>query len=428
MTGALAEVLQAVVDHVEPASWAGAEQRIAGDRDVVDDLLSRGRHAYGFTTRLGQFDDVDARGADVEFLRDHLVGWTFPVPASLTRLLSATKATQLACGGSGIGTGMYRVIRAHAVAADDGEVEGAWLDSYGAADVVPGSWWLKSVLERSGARLESGDFIASVSGTFVSTAASIVALLQTTAATSRYLALVPPTDPILWRPARSAREDRVRSLLDGPSETGPVQSAISLRDATPVVTAVVGAGDRFLEAISRRLAAPSANPLVDAAGRRILSQNSYLDFELTAAADGLLQALHLAIQHMQRLCEHAFAAAPSPRQVQIPKLAQAVVERSRTLLGAESFASHQSGGVEDLYDMSLDAAVRVVVMTRFADQAIALLEQVAPSPRRAQEIEEALWTDAAQIRPDAATRTAWSDALTFGWAGGGRPAATPVVT
>lgn len=417
---AVVDVLTAVVSHREPASWAASEARIAADRLAIEHFVAAGGRAYGFTTRLGQYDAVEARSADREFLDDHLVGWSFEVPDPFVRLLSAVKASQLAQGGSGIDPDLYRVIRSSAVARDGSAVSGAWLDSYGAADVVPGAWWLRAVLERSRASLRPGDFIASASGSFVSTAAGIAALLQADDVLARFFSFLPATDPALWRTARTPRERAVQELLNGAHDDGDVQAPISLRDATPIVSGLLSASDRLVDALARRLEHPSANPLViPGPPVRVVSQNSYLDVELTTAAHGMLQVLHLLIEHTQRLCEHAFASDRSPARVQLPKVAQAVVERSRVLLGAPSFSSSQSDGVEDVYDMSLDAAVRVVVMAGFADRALALLGDLRAPRRDVREAADALALGGDEARPDDAMRGAWADALSSGWAGVG---------
>lgn len=421
MTGTvIGDVLRAVVSHREPEAWSGAEERLLDDRQAIEQLLDSGVRAYGFTTRLGQYDDVEVSSADQEFLDDHLVGCTFAVPDSFVRLLSSVKATQLAQGGSGIAPALYRTIRARAVAADGAPVSGAWLDSYGAADVVPGAWWLRSVLERSRSLMQTGDFIASVSGSFVSTAAGLVALLQSDAVLAEFFAHLPSTDPDLWRAARTDRERAVQRLLNGAHDRVAVQEPISLRDVTPVVSGLIGASDRFADALERRLSEPSANPLVLLGPpARVVSQNSYLDFELTTAAHGMLQMLLLLIEHTQRLCEHAFAADRSPAHVQLPKVAQAVLERSRVLVGAPSFSSSQSGGVEDLYDMSLDGVVRVVIMSRLAQQSLTLLGELRSPQREAAGLAEALAHGGADSRPTTEMRTAWAAALSAGWAGAG---------
>lgn len=417
----IADVLRAVVSHRESDDWAAGEERVSADRAAIERLLGDGVRAYGFSTRLGQYDDVDVSAADREFLDDHLVGAAFPVPASFVRLLSAVKATQLACGGSGITPRLYRAIRSHAVSDDAGSVSGAWLDSYGAADVVPGAWWLRAVLDGSGAPLQTGDFIASVSGSFVSTAVGIVAQLQADAILARFLTFVPSTDPALWRAARSGREGAVQRLLDGDHGLGPVQEPISLRDVTPIVSGLLGASDRLAEALVRRLSYPSANPLIlSGPPARVVSQNSYLDVELTTAAHGVLQMLHFLMEHTQRLCEHAFSADRSPARVQVPKILQALVERSRVLLGAPSFSSSQSGGVEDLYDMSLDGVVRVVVLSQLADQALTLLERLRGPERAVGLLEDAL-APPPDARPTPGMRAAWASALSTGWVGAGSP-------
>ncbi|MDJ1113605.1 aromatic amino acid lyase [Microbacterium dauci] len=413
---ALDDVLLASIHGEEPQTWRDAEERISGDRDAVLRLVEHGATVYGFTTRVGPFDAVHGRSLDDHLLKDHLVGAKISVPRSFFRLLSATKAAQLSVGGSGISLETYRRIIHSSITEREGDVSGAWLASYGAADVVPGSWWLRELLLSERHSMSSGDFICSVSGSFVSTSIGIVALLKAHRLLARFLVLVPTIDRQVPLRSSHAGEARVRELLDTESTATRVQAAISMRDVSPVVSLGVQTIGELEQALESRLSHQSANPLIVAEPEaRAVSQNSYLDFQLTHRLSATLSMLHLIGHHVQRLLDHDLGLHPQPELVQGPKVAQSILERSRALLSAPSFVSPQSGGVEDMYDMSLEIGVRVLLMCAQVEQCIELYEPRSQTHRSMDAMQSALGGVAARVDDVMDFASQWSAALRAGW-------------
>ncbi len=380
-------------------------------------LLESGEVVYGFSTRLGQFDHSPVADFEAELLKDHLVGNRFNLPGSFLRLVAAVKLAQLSCGGSAISPELYNVIRGFVVRGDDRPASGAWVDSYGAADVVPGAWWLRTVLQDAQADLQRGDFIAAASGSFFSTAVAIVAVSELDVFLASYMSFMPPVDHRLWRESRSSRESRVQRLMEGGSDRRHTQLPISARDCSPFVSAAMAASDGVLTGIHRRINEVSANPLISTRDvPSVLSQNSFLDFELSAALVKAREFVFVALQHLQRIAERSFAEDAKPANVQRPKVVQAVVERAHLLMGTISYSSAQSGGVEDMYDMSLSASMHLILLTRLGNRIVALLNQWQPPFRQTNDLLNALALDG-ESSVDAELLHTWSEQLLAGWIG-----------
>ncbi|MET0735907.1 MAG: aromatic amino acid lyase [Microbacterium sp.] len=350
-----------------------ARKTISAERMAVEEFLARGGHAYGFTTRLGHLDDdaADAEAAE-GFLADHLVGETFAIDAAAVRLMTTVKLAQLGHGGSGISVSLFDALRDHLTTAGDA-VEGAWLSSYGAGDVVPAAWWLRAVISGTDVRLARGDFIAAVNGNFISTAVAILAAVRAVDAFAEYLAMLPP------RPdgARAPRSSAAREVLEvlPPRAAGDrtnVQSAVSGRDSTPFVTAVASSIAAAASAIEDRLDGPSANPLLHLAGgeARFTSQNGFLDFGVTTAMAGIGQTAVMAVGHVQRLVEARAQAEGSSALVQAPKIAEALVVRAAAQAAPRRFSGALSQGVEDMFDASLIGAVSALHSTALLEEAL----------------------------------------------------------
>ena len=362
---ALKRVLTALVgESAEP--WREAESRIAAEHESVLRLLTEQPDlpVYGFSTLLGHLDDVEGRDSGGDLLRAHLLGPLTVLPGPVLRLISACNAEQLSHGGSGVSPAAYRGVCAAATTTGP-DAEGSWTSSYGSGDVVPAAWWMAALQDPAGLDPERpGEVIALINGTFVSTAAAILAGARLADAAGR-----------LFSALDAASAAPLIAFPDGR------QRPVSLRDPEPVVSAITAALADLGAAADRRLAAPSANPLFDVAGGRTAprSQSSFLDYRATWALTTAAQATLLAIGTAQRIAEHItrsrLAESPDPALVQPPKVLQAILDRALLVGGAlpGRFSGADSDGVEDLRDLSLLTALRVIDLVDHLEQALSVL-------------------------------------------------------
>lgn len=356
----IGNLLKAVASKRADLRWLDARQEIEVQRAKVEAFLSVAtRPVYGFTTLLGHLDHRAATGADQrDLLSAHLVGPTTPLSDVERRLAWAVKLEQLSNGGSGISLDAYTA----ALRELEGErppVIGNWNDSYGAGDVIPAAWLvagLQGVTDLLVAR--PGNLIALINGHFFSTARALAAALRLQVELAHLVAAWAP-EYVDWDgnefPALKVRQFRYQT---------PTQRPLSDRDPFPVLVAIEACLEHLRFAIEQRLATPSFNPLWLEAGTGLtpVSSNSFLDHRLTMALTNAIQVAHLAAGLWQRLIHHKASELSSgdasPRLVQPPKVAQAVLEHMMLSSSAMPvrFAGCESGGIEDLRDLSLFTA------------------------------------------------------------------------
>lgn len=389
----------------EPApGWVAARSYLAQQRSAVERLLIEHPDlpVYGFTTLLGHLDGSRAHpGAQDTLLQGHLVGKQFMITAEKMALLTATKVCQLAQGGSGIHPATYdHLLRSFGQRLPP--ALGAWHDSYGCGDVVPGAWWVNA-LHDSGTlpSLRKGDLIALINGNFVSTAEAVEAGLEFLAFVANFLELAselvsPNSDELLDSASpigglarrletilSEAGQRRGELLGLGPSLRQRAVSERAIRSYTrPISTAVLQLG----EAIDRRLGGPSANPLFLGNGSDIrpASQNSFLDLSLTMALASAVQVVAYLMGATQRIlqhhCDRHMSNNPTSaiRYVQPPKVAKAQLTRFLAAAGpiAVDFSLAESSGIEDLCDRSLESAVRLRSLIGGGSTLLALLRTV----------------------------------------------------
>ena len=399
MRPSLARVLSAAGSSLVPEEWIDAAARISGERAAIETLLAQDPppHVYGFTTLLGQLDSQQEEKVDQEgLLNAHLVGTERGAPAEFLALVTRCKIEQLHHGGSGIHPETYRALLPLDPAVQPSE-RGAWLSSYGAGDVVPAAWWLDRVVPSTvRANLRQGDLIALLNGSFYSTALGVAAAMSAVEVLGAFLRRAAR----LCSYAGSGRARGGALLSPGladyfarharSSPSNQPQLPVSLRDAdvylVPIAIAMAGVG----EALERRLAVSSANPLFEVTGDgvNVQSQSGFLDVTLTYALTNLAQTIHLAMRATQRFIVHACETriekngSPDARRVQPPKAAMAIVERAG-LVGGQlplQFTGSDSDGIEDLRDLSLLTGASVLELAAMARETIALLDSVVPGP------------------------------------------------
>ena len=399
MRPSLARVLSASGSTSVPEEWIDAAARISGERAAIETLLAHdpSPHIYGFTTLLGQLDTQREEKVDqTELLKAHLVGTQRDAPAEFVALVTRCKIEQLHHGGSGVHPDTYlALLRLDTVAGV--AARGAWLSSYGAGDVVPAAWWIDNVIPSAArANLRQGDLIALLNGNFYSTALGVTAAMSAVEVLGSFVARAarlcsyPRSGPTRGGALLSPElgDYFARNARSHPSDQP--QLPISLRDAdaylVPIAVAVAAVG----EALERRLAVSSANPLFDVTGDgvKVESQSGFLDVTLTLALTNLAQAIHLAMRATQRFIVHASETriekngSPDVHRVQPPKAAMAIVERAG-LVGGQlplQFTGSDSDGIEDLRDLSLLTAANVLELAAMTRETIALLDSVVPGP------------------------------------------------
>ena len=380
-SSAIRRVLTAVLDSSLPDAWAAGAARVESERQSIDRLLTSNPvpQIYGFTTLLGHLDDHRASADDQWTLLDaHLVGTPMPQTPAFGQLLAACKIEQASHGGSGMSPAAFDALRDRAVDTQS-DISGAWTASYGAGDVVPGAWLARDlVARRARKQFAAGDVIALINGHHISTAIALLAAARAThelaAVSAETAILTAASDPSDSDDASDHSDDASRALITlaraaageraGASDP-TAQAPISLRDARPLLEAALAPLRQTVAGIEARLSKPSANPLFTGQPLRAHSQSGFLDLTLTHALTALQQSLHLAAGLWQRFIVLATASAPSddPARalVQPAKVSQAVVERMASMAVLPSrFTGTDSEGVEDVRDLSLDTALRVL--------------------------------------------------------------------
>ena len=380
-SSAIRRVLTAVLDSSLPDAWAAGAARVESERQSIDRLLTSNPvpQIYGFTTLLGHLDDHRASADDQWTLLDaHLVGTPMPQTPAFGQLLAACKIEQASHGGSGMSPAAFDALRDRAVDTQS-DISGAWTASYGAGDVVPGAWLARDlVARRARKQFAAGDVIALINGHHISTAIALLAAARAThelaAVSAETAILTAASDPSDSDDASDHSDDASRALITlaraaageraGASDP-TAQAPISLRDARPLLEAALAPLRQTAAGIEARLSKPSANPLFTGQPLRAHSQSGFLDLTLTHALTALQQSLHLAAGLWQRFIVLATASAPSddPARalVQPAKVSQAVVERMASMAVLPSrFTGTDSEGVEDVRDLSLHTALRVL--------------------------------------------------------------------
>ncbi len=84
-----------------------AKSRIASSRQVVDEIVKRGRPVYGINTGVGQLAEVRIEDAElarlqVNIVRSHAVGVGEPFPDEVVRAMMLLRANTLSLGYSGV--------------------------------------------------------------------------------------------------------------------------------------------------------------------------------------------------------------------------------------------------------------------------------------------------------------------------------------
>lgn len=352
---------------------AGVE-RIAEERELVNSLLAQSNSpkVYGFNSLLGHMDHLGMKEGDEQrLLNAHLVGPEYSIPSDWLKLLMMTKSTQLLNGHSGVSPEALRLLLdLQKVESHDNNVHGNWFSSYGSGDVVQGAWFVNAVkdcFDVNGLLSQPGDLIALISGNFVSTSAAIVCLDRLVVSRSRLnnvFGLV--TDYLPLRDSGVQKSVTVRDL-------GQVQDQL---DVT-----INALGDEIVASLSRS----SANPMFSFDDNEVCvsSNSSFLGFGLRMA---LVRALHtVSLAHAYLLgCTRMIAdrqTGGASLAVQPPKIMSANGKSIASIVSSvgSDYSLVESGGVEDVGDLSLLGAGQLIRAESVLTRSLSVFRQMIAS-------------------------------------------------
>ncbi|NLZ57405.1 MAG: aromatic amino acid lyase, partial [Corynebacterium sp.] len=248
-----------------------ARARIIHERNLINDFLDAGGHAYGFSTFFGHLDVHAIRPEDsLDLLKAHLVGSPTPLSDSQSRAITLIKLCQLGQGGSGLSPETFDVV----LSAVNTEISIDLDASYGSGDVVPGAWWVRSVLGEF-PDLERGDLIALINGSFIPEGLLLSAVNPLNTAFSA-----------IRRSAGKAQEFLQKRVDQG------VQLPVSLRDIAPLEKELSDGLGQLMWSIEESANRQSFNPTFTFEGPEgangettvsVVSNSSFLNFECLAA-------------------------------------------------------------------------------------------------------------------------------------------------
>ena len=375
--GHVSQVLRTAAEGPRPEHrWSAVHERIAVERTQVDEAIDEGMEAYGFTTLLGHLADGamppgrdDYASTQRALLEAHCIDSGVPrvEDRAITRLVAACKAQQLSHGGTGISAeafaGIIRMLES-----DDRPIPLPLLYSYSSGDVIPAAWFVRTLLERRHIdMLRRGDLIALLNGNYVSTAVGLLVLLQWSRISRRFV--------------RLQRQTRDRLVIE------PRLLPISLRDLDPIVRQIRTGTRDLVDRLEWRLSVASGNPLFrsgDSGRVEVDSQSSFLDFGLTQSLEqisgSVLTLSHLSQRALTHLCTRLEELEPDVayRYVQAPKASAALLAQARLRITTTPLAllSDSSNGIEDLWDLSLPTALRLLDTLSLLQLQHRLLEDV----------------------------------------------------
>ncbi|MBB0994227.1 aromatic amino acid lyase [Dietzia sp. SLG510A3-3B2-2] len=341
----------AIDSGVADRRWSESLSRIDDQRTMVESALAEGslERVYGFTTLLGQLDTIETFDrAQNGLLESHLIGRVEEIPGQWLRAMSAVKIEQLSRGGSGISSHTYAELLSRF--GEESRERGAWWDSYGCGDVVPGAWWTRSVLGTARtSSLRPGDLIALINGNFVATASLLMAAREL----NRLVSVRLPRVEVVLDGARGS--DRL-SHLQVPVTGRPPQHAVALgRSAVSAINSTV----------EQAVQGFSGNPIFTFEGSVVAkSVSDFLNFEGAVTATSALRTVKilsaLVVRAIGRACGRKMEEVEGVSQlrfIQPPKIAAAIyAELSSRSAPVGADLVHQSEGLEDVADGALTSS------------------------------------------------------------------------
>lgn len=356
-----------------PVSLIGDDARsvVARERDAVLSFLDSGGTAYGFSTFFGHLDNHTIQPEDSQVLLDaHLVGTPRPLSEKASRAITLIKLCQLMQGGSGISPETFdRVL--------DGLDRTVSIDldaSYGSGDVVPGAWWVNSVLGPT-PDFQRGDLIALINGSFVPVGLLLhgVQPLETLFST------------VIWW------ADVAKDFVQQRNASG-VQLPVSLRDISPLKRELADGRTQLTSAIESSANRSSCNPAFmfndDKSTVSVCSNSSFLNYDCLAAVRRAGMSLSVAAAYSLSIIRHVSSALEKESDinhgvewVQVPKVATAYYDNlMESLTFSGSTAQWASGGTEDISDFLLADTRKLIHSLGIAEKLVGLLTDCVGEP------------------------------------------------
>jgi histidine ammonia-lyase len=426
------EAVEAIARGAAPPGLdAGARERIAAARGVVEGAIARDEAVYGVTTGIGQLASVRIDPADTERLqenlvRSHAVGAGEPLAREVVRAMLLLLAASLARGHSGVRPELIELLLAllerdvEPVIPSRGSVgsSGDLAPLAHLALVVIGEGEAKldgerlrgdEALGRVGLeplRLTAKEGLALINGTHLMAGAGALALLEAERLVDAAVVAVAlsleafkgstvPFDERLQalrpQPGQALVAARLRALLAGSevvqshADCGRVQDPYTLRCAPQVIGAVIDALAYVRAALERELDAVTDNPLVFPADGEVIAGGNFHGQPLSLPLDHLALALCELASFSERrtyaLLSPSYAALPpflSPEPglgsgMMIAQYAAAALVNECQVLahpaGAGSIPT--SAGQEDFNSMGALAALKALAVVESAAQVIA---------------------------------------------------------
>lgn len=375
-------------------------ERQAVERYIAKSESGQPRRVYGFTTYLGQRDNVrHGDGYQLRLLKEHLVGRTFTLPTQVFRLISLVKLAQLSQGGSGVSESTFESLCSRLQDFEDNPI-GAWNATYGTGDVVPASWWISNLFsEEEVENFANGDLIALMNGNFFSTGYSISVFCKFLRACAEFIDVFrnhsyPPisqgTPNLVTKQFSSPRSALKRTSFN-------IQPRVSTRDNTPFANAIDHSIRLFSESLGARINTRSCNPLFEFHNGEVLnhhSQSSFLDIRLSSVLElcsDCVRFLGAALQSLIRA-----TGENSGNQIERPKIAEVLIDQMAQQ-SSSRFSINEAAGIEDVCDRTLARAVHleqsIQVLVELTELTRVQLHEERPQAE-ADEIESALYSAA----------------------------------
>jgi len=405
---------------------AGARERIAASREVIERILASGQVVYGVNTGFGKLAEVRISDSQLgtlqlNLLRSHACGVGEPFPADVVRAMLLLRANVLATGYAGcrpllvdrvlemLGAGVHPVVPSQGSVGASGDLAPLAhlaLVLVGEGEAVLGGERLPGgdALARAGIEpvtLEAKEGLALINGTQASAAvgalaladarrlvdaADVVCALALDAQAGTDAAFDPAVHAARPHPGQQTSAARIAALMAGSGirsshrDCGRVQDAYSLRCSPQVHGAARDALEHAWKVLGIELNAATDNPMVFADGR-VISGGNFHGAPIAAVLDYLAAALtdlaSISERRLARLVDTSLSGLPrfltpdpgiNSGFMMVQVSAAALVSEAKTLSHPASVDSiPTSAGQEDHVSMSTWAArklARIVEITR----------------------------------------------------------------
>ncbi|HEU0247274.1 MAG TPA: aromatic amino acid ammonia-lyase [Gaiellaceae bacterium] len=383
-------------------------ERMRVARAVAEDALAGGAAVYGFTTGVGmrkRFAIDEAQpGFNRRLIRGHLVGQGAPAPTDAVRATMLKLANSLAQGVTGVRPELAELLVDALNAGVAPRVR--MLGSVGQADLAAHADLAEGFLgdfELAAGEalvlLDTNAFSTGLAALAVADSETLLEGLDVAGALDleAFAANLDGIDPAIGAarpyPGLVATLSRVRALLEGSSlwDVPPrnLQDPLSFRTLAQVHGALREALSHATRVLAVELNAHQGNPLVDAAGGRIVSVGNFDVIPLAAALDfariALAPALTSAAERALKLLQAPLTGLPEglgarahlaePALSELGAAIQGIVAEARLLALPVSFelaSTTQHEGIEDRTTMAPLAARRLADMVALGARVVAI--------------------------------------------------------